>query len=526
MEGSYQPLWYLRLILSQFYRLVAAEVEEVRPGPNSSAFPWVLVVCVAMVGLLAVLFFLWLCAIREDILTTKISELMEEKCKLLEKVSLAQKELEGLESSLREASSEKVSTEVESLKATYEELKRSKSQLMDEILFLEKELQKEKSKYSQQQQLKAEQSKTEQSLKEEIKSLASQLAEARENHLMLQTSETQLKDLIREALKENSQLKARQIQLQQEIKAKKTQVRELKKQKIALESYIAHAEDVLYDRDDHIWSLISRIAKMREWAEVLGEDLTADGDLKIEMIGLENAAHLKIQPKSALEKLVYGAMLKACLQTMEKERKQTRTQLFEVNKTRHDLTYRIKSLHAELASLQSQNTQAEQENQKLQQKVEIMMELYLQNGRELSRKLTEEENYQLEIEKEVSKKMENLSQVAEELDSYIEQARNLDDKLETCILHHQKEIMQYEVFERLTSSLIETSERSIQNFKEHTSQRRRQLSEREDKHTDAPRVPQTACGREARPHDPSTSGQASSTSSRRHPWSFSRLLCK
>jgi hypothetical protein len=49
--------------------------------------------------------------------------------------------------------------------------------------------------------LKAELPKTEQSLKKEKKSFLSQLSEARENHLTLQTNETQLKGSSTEALK-------------------------------------------------------------------------------------------------------------------------------------------------------------------------------------------------------------------------------------------------------------------------------------------------------------------------------------
>jgi chromosome segregation ATPase len=174
--------------------------------------------------------------------------------------------------------------------------------------------------------LRAELPKTEQSLKEEIKSLTSQLAEARENQQTFQTTETQLKVSTMEALKENSQLQASQKQLLQETKALKTQVHELKKQKTTLEHHIVCAEEVMYDKD-HMWSLTSCFAKIR----VLGEDLTINGDLKLEMTRLEYVGHLEFQPKSASEKLVYGAMLKVCLQTLQGERNQICTQLFEVN---------------------------------------------------------------------------------------------------------------------------------------------------------------------------------------------------
>jgi DNA repair exonuclease SbcCD ATPase subunit len=112
--------------------------------------------------------------------------------------------------------------------------------------------------------------------------------------------------------------------------------------------------------------------------------------------------------------------------------------------------------------------------------------------------------------------MENLRHEAEELESCKKLARNLEEKLETDILHHQKEIMEYEKNKRLTSILIETTERHIQNFKEHKAQRRQQLSELEGKHARAPDVPQTARGGKDFPHNPSTLSQALSTSSRKH----------
>jgi hypothetical protein len=98
-----------------------------------------------------------------------------------------------------------------------------------------------------------------------------------------------------------------------------------------------------------------------------------------------------------------------------------------------------------------------------------MMKLYLQNGRKLKRKFIVEDNYQSEIEEEVSKKM-NLSHVAEELESHKKLARTLEEKLEIDILYHQKEIMEYEKGKRLALILTATTERHMQNWKEHNAQ--------------------------------------------------------
>jgi hypothetical protein len=45
---------------------VETDIEELRSDPNLSAFLWVLVTCVAMVGFLALLFIVWRHAIRES----------------------------------------------------------------------------------------------------------------------------------------------------------------------------------------------------------------------------------------------------------------------------------------------------------------------------------------------------------------------------------------------------------------------------------------------------------------------------
>lgn len=104
--------------------VVAALPEDMRADFNPNGFSLELAICVLTVGLLAIVLFLWrgfrsirsrFYVGREKKLALELSALIEEKCKLLEKVSFVQKEYEGLESSLKEASFEKESTEAQSL---------------------------------------------------------------------------------------------------------------------------------------------------------------------------------------------------------------------------------------------------------------------------------------------------------------------------------------------------------------------------------------------------------------------------
>uniref|UniRef100_A0A2K5E0D5 CTAGE family member 5 n=1 Tax=Aotus nancymaae TaxID=37293 RepID=A0A2K5E0D5_AOTNA len=243
-EPGATPQPYVWLVLEELCRSVAA-----LPDSNPYGFPWELVIYAAVLEFFAVLFFFrsvrsWLYVGREKELAVALSGLIEEKRKLFEKISLIQKEYEGyeVESSLKNASFEREATETRSLEAACEKLNRSNSEFEDEILCLEKEVKEEKSKHSKQDELMADISKRTQSLEDESKSLKLQLAE------------TAIKDV----LSENSQL-------QEKADVWKEQMSELNKQKITFEDSKVHGE------------------QMKDWAAMLGEDITDDDNLELEM---------------------------------------------------------------------------------------------------------------------------------------------------------------------------------------------------------------------------------------------------
>ncbi|KAF7478292.1 Hypothetical predicted protein [Marmota monax] len=132
----------------------------------------------------------------------------------------------------------------------------------------------------------------------------------------------------------------------------------------------------------------------------------------------EIGAHLDDESKGALRKLVYGAKLKASLETLEGERNQKCTFSSEVEETTEDLTEHLKNLQTEQASLQSENVQLQSENETLQKNFKVMMERYQENMMNLHRKLKVEENYQVEQEEKLSKVEEKMSHTMEELETY------------------------------------------------------------------------------------------------------------
>ncbi|XP_031213756.1 melanoma inhibitory activity protein 2 isoform X2 [Mastomys coucha] len=512
--------------------VVAALPEDMRADVNPNGFSLELAVCVLTIGLLAIVLVLWrgfrsiqsrFYVGREKKLALELSALIEEKCKLLEKVSIVQKEYEGLESSLKEASFEEESTEAQSLEfvegsqiseATYENLERSKSKLEDEILLLEKKLEEERAKHSEQDELMADISERIQSLEAESKSLKSQVAEAKTTFRIFEINEERLKGAIKDALNENSQLQESQKQLLQEAEIMKEQVSDLDKQKVTLEESRAQVKQVLSEKETQIETLIKSLLKMKDWAAVLGEDVADDGNLDLDVkSGLENTAPLDNQPKGALKKLIYAAKLNASLKALEGERNQIYTQLSEVDQIKEDLTEHIKSLESKQASLQSEKTQVENERQKLQQKLKVITELYQENEMKLHRKLTVEENYRLEKEEKLSKVDEKISHATEELETCRQRAKDLEEELERTIHSYQGQVISHEKKAHDNWLAARTLERNLNDLRKENAYNRQKLTETEfkfellEKDPYALDVPNTAFGREHSPYGPSPLGR-------------------
>uniref|UniRef100_A0A2K6DUH5 MIA SH3 domain ER export factor 2 n=1 Tax=Macaca nemestrina TaxID=9545 RepID=A0A2K6DUH5_MACNE len=480
-EPGATPQLYLGLVMGELHRVVAALPID----SNPYGFPWELVIC--FISVRSRLF-----VGREKKLAIMLSGLIEVKCKLLEKFSLVQKEYEDYEvaSSLEDASFENATMEEQSL---------------------EKELTEEKSKHSQKNELMADFSKRIQSLEDESKSLKSQVAEAKIIFKIFQMTEERLKIAIKDALNENSQLQESQKQLLQEVEVWKEQVSKLNKQKITFEDSKVHAEQVLNDTANHIKTLTERLLKMKDWTARLGEDITDDGNLEVNSES-EDGAYLDDPPKGALKKLIHAAKLNASLKTLQGERNQIYIQLSEVDKTKEELTEHIKNLQTEQASLQSENTHFESENQKLQQKLKVMTELYQENEMKLYRKLTVEENNRLEKEEKLSKTDKKISHATKELETYGQRAKDLEEELERTIHYYQQQIISHEKKAHHNWLAAWTAERNLNDLRKENANRQKltktefkfELLEKDPHVLDGPN---TAFGRQHSPYGPSSLGQ-------------------
>ncbi|XP_030307665.1 melanoma inhibitory activity protein 2 isoform X2 [Calypte anna] len=508
-------------------KAVASLPEYVRPGPDLYGFPWEIVVCASIVGAFTVLLFLYrsyqsvrsrLYVGREKQLANKISELVEDKCKILEKLSLCKKEFEDLELSLKDDNIMKESTDAYFFEEAHEKLNKSNLELKQEIENLEKELEDEKSKQSENDNLVTEIQKRLESLENEAKSIQSQIDETKSTLKVYQINTERLKTSVQDAVDENCHLQESEKQLLQEAEGWGERFGELNEQTKMFESSKADIEEVLKNKESEVKSLIQYLLKMKDWSSAIREDDDTednhwDIDIKCET---ENGEPLDDQQKRTVKKLIYAAKLNACLKTLEAERDQMYSKLSDETKAKGELTERIENLQSQQASLQSENECFESEVQKLQQKLKVMTELYQENEMKLHRKLTVEERERLQKEEKLSKVDEKINHAAEELNSYRQRAKDLEEELERTIRSYQNQITSHEKKAHDNWLTARAAERHLNDIKKENAHNRQKLTELEfkldllEKDPYALDVPVRPFGREHSPYGPSPMGRPSS----------------
>ncbi|XP_062433313.1 melanoma inhibitory activity protein 2 isoform X3 [Rhea pennata] len=483
---------YCGLALEGARRAVASLPEDMRPGPDVYGFPWEIVICAGIVGVFTVFLFLYrgyqsvrsqLYVGREKHLASKIAELVEDKCKILEKLSLCKKEFEDLELSLKDNSVVKESTDASVFEETHEKLNKSNLELNLEIKNLEKELEEEKSKQSENDKLVAEVQKRVESLENETKSIQSQIAEAKSTLKVFQINTERLKTSVQDAAEENCHLQESEKQLLQEAEGWGERLTEVNEQTKMFESSKTDMEEVLKNKERQIKSLTEYLLQMKDWSSAIREDDSTednhwDRDIKGET---ENGEHLDDQQKRTVKKLIYAAKLNACLKTLETERDQVYSKLSDENKAKGELTERIESLQNEQVSLQSENERFESEVQKLQQKLKVMTELYQENEMKLHRKLTVEERERLQKEEKLSKVDEKINHAAEELNSYRQRAKDLEEELERTIRSYQNQITSHEKKAHDNWLTARAAERHLNDIRKENAHNRQKLTETEFK---------------------------------------------
>ncbi|NWZ35863.1 CTGE5 factor, partial [Brachypodius atriceps] len=491
---------------------VASLPEDMRPGPDLYGFPWEIVICAGIVGALTILLFLYRSyqsVRREKQLANKIAELVEEKCKILEKLSLCKKEVTKILK--RRKALFTCSFTDSAVELSQFENKNDFINCLDIVSQI-----CERSCVTTNNFQVAEIQEKVESLENEEKSIQSQIDEAKSTVKVYQINTERLKTSVQDAVDENSHLQESEKQLLREAEGWGERLSELNEQTKMFESSKTDVEEVLKNKESQIKSLTQYILNMKDWSSAIREDGDAednhwDTDIKGET---ENGEHLGMLCVVSLFK--YVPDLNACLKTMEAERDQMYSKLSDENKAKGELAERIEHLQSQQASLQSENERFESEVQKLQQKLKVMTELYQENEMKLHRKLTVEERERLQKEEKLSKVDEKIIHAAEELNSYRERAKDLEEELERTIRSYENQITSHEKKAHDNWLTARAAERHLNDIKKENAHNRQKLTEAEfklellEKDPYALDIPLRPFGREHSPYGPSPMGRPSS----------------
>lgn len=405
---------------------------------------------------------------REKQLAETVAQLIEAKCKLLEKLSNCKQKYSEFEASVEEAAVLKQSTETKTLhlQETYAKLEQSNHTLRQSIDQFTRDLEREKQTRSQQSNLITEIRGNLIALENEDQNLKTQVEEAKQELKEIQVNDTRFQEFIQAEKEENYHLKESNKQLFQESEGWNERYSELTEHiNLSVKSQ-KDIREVLACKDNEIKSLTDCLLKMKLW------NVTEDNPS--EEIPEE-------QQKQKIENLIYVAKLNASLKSVEEERNQIHGKLSDEINAKQELMERIEKLQLDHTSIKSVKSQFETEHKTIQQKLKIMTELYHEKEMELQRNLTLEEHQRLQKEEKLSEVDGRINQATEELTIYRQRAKDLEEELMKTMQSYKNQIVSHEKKAHDNWLSAREAERENGNIKRENIHLRQKITEAEFK---------------------------------------------
>uniref|UniRef100_A0A670ZC82 Transport and Golgi organization protein 1 homolog n=1 Tax=Pseudonaja textilis TaxID=8673 RepID=A0A670ZC82_PSETE len=390
--------------------LVSTLPENMQPGPDFHGFPWEPIIITAFAGIATLAIFFWrtcLSVMTEAQLAEKIKTLLKEKTEILEKLSeYEQKERvkEAVEEGQKENSG--LAEEIAKLKDT--------NKLLDNRMKNVNAMLEEEKKHSLKKQ-------------EEVSNLFICISDV---ELLTQVqialneaklSEEKVKSELHRIQEENMRLKKSKEQLLQEAEGWSERHAELSEQIKLYQKSQKVTEEALARKENETEVLTNCIMQLKQLdADSESEDKKQEGnDLANGEISDSRNAKMKAQIK----------------------------QMMDVSRVYNTLIYlikQIKKLEHDSCSTQTVKSQLESECKMLQQKVEILNELYQQKEMALQKKLTQEEYERQEKEQTLSAADEKAVLAIEEVKIYKQRIQEMEEELQKTERSYKNQIAAHE----------------------------------------------------------------------------------
>ncbi|NXD30690.1 TGO1 protein, partial [Spelaeornis formosus] len=471
--------------------LVTALPEEMRPGPDFHGLPWEPVIITALVGIVTLAVFFWRTClsvtlffflVTEKQLAEKIKSLLQEKTEILEKLSEYDQKIKEAKQSVKVAQEQKdiLSDETAGLKDTVKELEEANQQLDNKVKNLHTMLETERKKNEKKQNKLSETQKSLEKLQETITMHSAELSEVQIALNEARLSEEKVKSEFHHVQEENARLKKSKEQLLKEAEGWSERHSELREQIQLYQKSQKDIEETLAYKENEIEVLTNCIMQLKqldmdseakkddrghEWSP--GDDL-ANGELP----DIESEK-MKIQIKQMMD----VSRVKTMLSIVEEDRNLLQSKLNDEVTTRHELEEKIKTLEHDSSSLQSAKTQLENECKTLQQKVEILGELYQQKEMALQKKLTQEEYERQEKEQKLCAADEKAVLAIEEVKVYKQRIQDMEEELQKTERSYKNQIAAHEKKAHDNWLIARSAERALAEEKRGAANLRQKLIE-------------------------------------------------
>uniref|UniRef100_A0A493TLH3 Transport and Golgi organization protein 1 homolog n=1 Tax=Anas platyrhynchos platyrhynchos TaxID=8840 RepID=A0A493TLH3_ANAPP len=456
-------------------RLVATLPEDIRPGPDFHGLPWEPVIITALVGIatlavifwrtcLSVTFFFFL--VTEKQLAEKIKNLLQEKTEILDKMSEYDEKIKQAKESVKAAQEQKniLSDETAGLKDTVKGLEEANRKLDDKIRSLHSMLETER------KQNEKKQKKVRAII---LRSCTVQIAlnEAKLN-------EEKVKSELQHVQEENARLKKSKEQLLKEAEGWSERHTELSEQIKLYQKSQKDIEEALAYKENEIEVLTNCIMQLKQLDIDSSSDAKKDGEGHEWSRG-DDLANGELpgtneKMKTQIKQMMDVSRVKTMLSIVEEDRNLLQSKLSD-EVTWHNK--QIKKLEHDSCSLQSAKARLENECKTLQQKVEILGELYQQKEMALQKKLTQEEYERQEKEQKLSAADEKAVLAIEEVKVYKQRIQDMEEELQKTERSYKNQIAAHEKKAHDNWLIARSAERALAEEKREAANLRQKLIE-------------------------------------------------
>ncbi|KAF4803540.1 hypothetical protein TURU_015146 [Turdus rufiventris] len=452
--------------------------------------------------------------VTEKQLAEKIKNLLQEKTEILEKLSEYDQKIKEAKESVKVAQEQKdiLSDETAGLKDTVKELEEANQKLDNKVKNLHTMLETERKKNEKKQNkvyrevpghrqaesgvevdlnmlnvsipyLVDKLSETQKSLEKLQEAITMHSAELSEVQIALneaKLSEEKVKSELHHVQEENARLKKSKEQLLKEAEGWSERHSELCEQIQLYQKSQKDIEETLAYKENEIEVLTNCIMQLKqldmdseakkddrghEWSP--GDDL-ANGELP----DIESE-----KMKTQIKQMMDVSRVKTMLSIVEEDRNLLQSKLNDEVTTRHELEEKIKTLEHDSSSLQSAKTQLENECKTLQQKVEILGELYQQKEMALQKKLTQEEYERQEKEQKLCAADEKAVLAINEVKVYKQRIQDMEEELQKTERSYKNQIAAHEKKAHDNWLIARSAERALAEEKREAANLRQKLIE-------------------------------------------------